>query len=366
MKRRIGALAVLAAITLAASACGGDDGGSSDAVQEPAPQQADAQLGGVKDYLLEHTEGLNAFTGEFDEDADRYYELAKAADFDYARLWRTQGAEVGPLVQRLKTSWVEGNPMYERVEGIVAGTPSLSKYDVILDAGSSAAEDPESAVPFDLTLPSGTVLKQPGNLYNLTEGALWGTLPEGLPASASADLDGDGKAEFGEALPDANLLAAASDEFKRSAEQLHQSANDWQPSQSDAFTALVVMVPTMSEYFGQWKESRFVVGNRSDSESFNVVSRLSDINDILTGLDVIYTGVKPTIAESDAERAQQTEEELEGLKSFISDLHGQEQSGKRFTPEEADVLGTEAQDRGTAIAGQVSQAAASLGIEIAQ
>ena len=366
MKRRMGALAALTLITLAASACGGGEAGSSEATPEPAPKQADAQLGGVKDYLLEHTQGLTTFTEDFDADAERYYKLAEAADFDYARLWRAQGDEVGPLVKRLKTSWIDGNPVYERVEGIVAGTPSLSKYDVILDAGSSAAEDPESAVPFDLTLPSRTVLKQPGNLYNLTEGTLWGTLPEGLPASTAADLDGDGKSEFGEALPDANLLAAASDEFKRSAEQLHQSATDWQPTRSDAFTALVVMVPTMSEYFGQWKESRFVVGSRSDSESFNVVSRLSDINDILTGLDVIYTGVKPTIAETDAERAKQTEQELDGLKSFISDLHSQEQSGKRFTPEEADVLGTEAQDRGTAIAGQVSQAAASLGIEIAQ
>jgi Imelysin len=366
LKRRMVALAAVTLTTLAASACGGDDAGSSEATPEPAPKQADAQLGGVKEYLLEHTQGLTAFTDDFDADAERYYDLAKAADFDYARLWRTQGAEVGPLVQRLKTSWIEGNPMYERVEGIVAGTPSLSKYDVILDAGSSAAEDPESAVPFDLTLPSGTVLPQPGNLYNLTEGALWGTLPKELPPSAAADLDRDGNTEFGEALPDANLLSAASDEFKRSAQQLHQSASEWQPTQSDAFTALVVMVPTMSEYFGQWKESRFVVGNRTDSESFNVVSRLSDINDILTGLDVIYAGVKPRIAESDAARARQTERELDGLKSFISDLHRREQSGKRFTPEEADVLGTEAQDRGTAIAGQVSQAAASLGIEIAQ
>ncbi len=188
----MGALAKLAAITLTAGACGGDDGGSSEAAHPPAPKQAHAHLGGVKDYLLEHTERLNAFTEEFDVDAERYDELARAEDFDYARLWRTQGAEVGPLVQRLKTSWVDGNPMYERVEGIVAGTPSLSKYVVILDAGSSAAEDPVSAVPFDLTLPSETVLKQPGNLYNLTEGALWVTLPEGLPASTAADLDGDG------------------------------------------------------------------------------------------------------------------------------------------------------------------------------
>ena len=48
--------------------------------------------------------------------------------------------------------WIEGNPYYERVEGVVAGTPSLAVYDVILDAGSSAKEDPASAVPFDLNL----------------------------------------------------------------------------------------------------------------------------------------------------------------------------------------------------------------------
>jgi len=43
-----------------------------------------------------------------------------------------------------------------------------------------------------------------------------------------------------------------------------------------------------------------------------------------------------------------------------------EQSGDRFTPEEADTLGSEAQDRATAIAGQVSQAAAELGVTIEQ
>ena len=84
----------------------------------------------------------------------------------------------------MKAAWIEGNPDYERMEGVVAGTPSLAEFDVIIDAGSSAAEDPESAVPFDLTLADGTVLEQPGNLFNLTEGALWGTLPEGSAGPA--------------------------------------------------------------------------------------------------------------------------------------------------------------------------------------
>jgi hypothetical protein len=163
----------------------------------------------------------------------------------------------------MKADWIEGNPYYERMEGIVAGTPSLAEYDVILDAGSSAAEDPSSAVPFDLTLPDGRELPQPGNLYNLTEGALWGTLPDELAAEVPGtpvDLDGDGSIDFGEVLPDAAFISAAAAAFDSYAKELAAAGDAWEPTESDAFTALVVMVPTMSEYFGQWKESRFVTG----------------------------------------------------------------------------------------------------------
>jgi hypothetical protein len=122
----------------------------------------------------------------------------------------------------------------------------------------------------------------------------------------------------------------------------------------------------MSEYFGQWKESRFVQGETSNAEAFNVVSRLSDIRDIISGLEVVYAGVGPLAATVDEARSEQTKKELSDLGSFIGDLYQQEQSGSRFTPEEADTLGTEAQDRATAIAGQVSQTAAELGVTIEQ
>src|SRR5262245_13251466 len=280
-RRRLVTLLATAIGAAALAGCGGSDEQSTpdpSAAQQPVTQ---AQLDGVKDYLLTHTRRLQGFTAEFKTDAEAYHELARKAGFDYGALWNQSSAAVRPLLDGLKANWIQGNPYYERMEGIVAGTPSLSRYDVILDAGSSAAEDPESAVPFDLTLPNGKVLKQPGNLYNLTEGSLWGTLPGTLPAGTPADLDGDGKTEFGEELPDSGLLVSSARAFDRYAQELDTSAKAWQPSDSDAFTALVVMVPTMSEYFGQWKESRFVLGNRSDSESFNVVSRLSDIRDIL-------------------------------------------------------------------------------------
>ena len=36
--------------------------------------------------------------------------------------------------------FIQSNPQYEQMEGIAAGTPSLRQYDIILDAGTSAAE----------------------------------------------------------------------------------------------------------------------------------------------------------------------------------------------------------------------------------
>ena len=328
---------------------------------------AGTQLSGVKGFLGDHTNRLTGFTEEFNRLAESYYELAEAEGFNLEAAWARHAGKVRLLMKQMKAAWVRGNPYYERVEGIVAGTPSLAEYDVILDAGSSAAEDPESAVPFDLTLPDGTVLKQPGNLFNVTEGALWGTLAKnaGRPGTP-VDLDGDGTVDFGEVLPDPGLLLAASKTFDEYSKELDAAGESWSPTASDAFTAIVVMVPTMSEYFGQWKVSRFVAGDAASGEAFNVVSRLSDIRDILTGLEVIYEGVEPAIGRVDENRAGQTQRELADLRAFIGQLHDREQAGKRFTPEQADTLGSEAQDRATAIAGQVSQAAAQLGVEIKQ
>jgi hypothetical protein len=380
-KRRllVAAGAALAAAALAAG-CGG--GGGDDAApattaaatteatatEAAAPAEtAAADLSGVKSYLSDHTTALTGASAEFLAAAQAYYDLAEAAGFDVAALWEQSGADVTPIVEQLKEAWIAANPAYEEMEGVVAGTPSLAEYDVILDAGSSAAEDPESAVPFDLTLADGTVLEQPGNLFNLAEGALWGTLPEALGRpSTPTDVDGDGTEAFGEVLPDPAFLLATAEAFDKYANELAAAGEAWEPTDSDALTALVVMVPTMGEYFGQWKESRFVAGEEASSEAFNVVSRLSDINDILGGLDVIYAGVQPLISTVDDAQAAQTGQELDDLIAFISDLYAQEDGGNRFTPEEADTLGTEAQERAEAIAGQVSQAAAQLGVTIEQ
>jgi hypothetical protein len=44
---------------------------------------------------------------------------------------------------------------YETIEGIVAGIPSLSEYDIYLDAGVPASEGPDNVVPVVLVLGRG-------------------------------------------------------------------------------------------------------------------------------------------------------------------------------------------------------------------
>lgn len=322
-----------------------------------------ADLGGIKTYLLDKTNQLKGSTASLQGLGQRYYDLAQAAGFDYAALWSGQADEVEALVEQARAAWKTASPLYEQVEGIVAGTPSLADFDVILDAGASGAEDPEGAVPFDLTLPDGRVLPKPGNLFGVAESTLWGTWPE-FTAQAEADFDGDGQLEFGEALPEANVFKAAADMLDQTVADLRTAAQAWEPSASDAFTALVVMVPTMSEYFESWKSSRFVAGEASTQRDFVAISRLADIQDILSSLQVVHQNVSPLIRAMDAAQDDQIAQGLTDLKAFVADVYRQEQGGRRFTAEEADLLGSEAQNRATAVTGQITQAAARLGITI--
>lgn len=367
-----GRIILLTLIIMSLAACGG-----AAQTEAPPPQEAPVQtaapageaqeqadLAGIKTYLLEQAAELKTHTTTLKTAGNQYYSLAKAANFDYAALWQEKPEEVVKVIEASRTAWMAASPSYEQIEGLVAGVPTLAEYDVILDAGAAGSEDPEGAVPFDLTLPNGKVLPKPGNLFGVTESTLWGTYPDFTVTTIEADFNKDGKIEFGEALPEANVLKAGVDELDRYTSELLTQAEAWQPTESDAFTALVVMVPTMSEYFGSWKDSRFVLGEKSTQRDFVAISRLADIQDILGGLQVTYQGVSPRVAAVDADQDTQIEQGLTDLKAFVADVQNQETGGKRFTPEEADLLGAEAQDRATAITGKISQVAGQLEIEI--
>jgi hypothetical protein len=330
------------------------------------PEEAAVDLSGIKTYLVEQVRTLKEATSTVHTEAGNYYALAEAVDFDYEALWQNQAAEVTRILETARAAWIEASPLYEKAEGVVAGTPTLAEYDVILDAGASGAEDPENAAPIDLTLPDGRVLPKPGNLFGVTESTLWGTFPDYTVGNVQADWNANGATDFGETLPDANVLVAVAEALDRTAGELLAAAEAWEPTTSDAFTALVVMVPTMSEYFASWRDSRFVAGEGSTQRDFVVISRLSDIQDILAGLEVVFAEVRTLVDTVDAAQAEQIATGLTDLRAFVAGIYQQEQDGKRFTPEEADTLGAEAQNRATAITGQISQIAAQLDIPIAE
>lgn len=361
MQRR--PILILCAAALAGVAGCGDDEPKT-ANSGAAATTATGEYAGVKSYLLDHTARLTTATGALSDQATEYRELFKANGDDGKKVLAADREKAAALVTGMQKSWQEANPSYEEAEGVVAGVPSLAEYDVILDAGAAAKDDPEGAVPFDLKYEDGTVLKQPGNYFALTETALWGTEPAYVAKGVEADLDGDGKVEFGEALPNPQHIAAAAKGFDDQANKLQQSAEAWKPTESDVFNAVVVMTPTMSEYFEAWKNSRFVAGDEATEASFVGASRLQDIAGILQGITVIYDGIEPQIKTEDPQVAEQAGKNLDELLTYVEEIRDQETEGETFTPKQADTYGTEAQRRAEAIAGQVSQAADALGIKL--
>jgi hypothetical protein len=349
-------------IALGAAGCGGDDK-QADKPATTAASADGADLAAIKTYLLGQTAQLKSDTAAISETAQQYDALAARYGYDYAKLLKAERQQVRELVGELQRQFRKANPSYELMEGVVAGVPSLADYDGIIDAGSDGS-DPENAVPFSIETKDGRTFKQPGNFFYLLETSAFGTDEQFAAKGVTPDLDGDGKVAFGEALPDAQFLAAMTKDFDTTAAELDASAKTWEPTLGDALTALVVMTPTMSEYFNAWKNSRFVAGADATEKGFAGTSRLQDIADILDGLVLVYGNVQPAVAKADAQQAAQTGEALGDLAAFASRLEQEESGGKRFTAQDADALGTEAQRRAEAIAGQVSQAAGKLDVEL--
>src|SRR5215213_2050400 len=356
-------------LACALAACGAPAASAPTAAPVPtaattSSSAASVDLSGIKIYLVGKTGELKAASADLKAISDRYYDMAKAANFDYAALATDKHDDLVTNISDARALWKKASPLYEQMEGIVAGTPSLAQFDVDMDAGSSKADGGDNVVSFDLKLPDGRVLEKPGNLFGVTESTLWGTFADFRAKDVTLDIDGDGKQSFGDTMPDANVLKGGVDELAAQSAKLADSAAAWQPTNADAFTALVVMVPTMSEYFDSWKNSRFIAGDTSSQRDFVAISRLADIQDILGSLQIVHQNVSPLIQSADASEDAQIGKGLTDLKAFVADVYQKEQSGQRFNAEDADLLGKEAQDRATAITGQITQAAAKLNIKI--
>jgi hypothetical protein len=348
-------------LTLLLAACGG---AAAEPAVETAPVVA-VDLAGVKTYAQQNVRAMDTAVGDLHETAQAYYDLLAAHDFDYAAAWAAQPDELAALVGAAKAAWIAASQAYELDEGIVAGVSSLAAYDVWIDAGPSKAEAPDEARPWTLLLADGRELDSPGNFFHsLLEPTIWGTNPD--YTGMAVDLDGDGRIVLGEALPEANVLLAAAAGLEEATVQMAAALDAWQPTAEDAFTALVVMIPTMNEYFEQWKLSAFVAGEAAEETAFIGTSRLMDIAAILNGLNVTYDNLGALSQTADADQHAQIVDGFTDLRGYVDHLLVQEQEGLVFSADQADLFGTEAQSKATALAGQIAQVAALLDVPIAE
>lgn len=348
-------LSVLTALVLAG--CGSTD-------IDPQNDVPDMGLTPVKSYLTEHSADLALAADRLRTEADAYFRLARKNGFNYRRLLKRDCPEVDLTLTAARNALIKAKPAYEEMRAIVAGIPRTAQYDTDLAAGTDA-DDPESAVSFNLNLADDMVMRQPGNLIFLLETSLYGTNQAVVAEGVNPDVNCDGRVDFGEGLPDGKIFKVAAAEFARQTGNLDSDAREIVISESDAFTAVAAMTPTMSEYFGEWRRSAYVAGeNEREEDGFVATSRLSDVADILTGILFTYGEIRPLIAEENEDRAERIGTGLKDLLIRAEDLRDREAAGESFTPEQADELGVGMQARAEAIAAQVIRAAEELGIRI--
>jgi hypothetical protein len=321
-------------------------------------------LNSVKTYLLQRLELQKAGTSALKAGAQRYYDLAKRLDFDYRKLAQNATATRNAL-KDARAGWVAASPVYESVEGIVAGVETLADFDLNLDAGTSKLEGGDAVVTFDLKLPNGKILEKPGNLFGINESTLWGTFAQ-FSSGSKFDVDGDGQIGFGDALPEANVLKAAADLLDAKTQELIQTSNTWQPTLGDVFGALTANVPTVAPVFlERWKNSRFVLGSKSTLRDFVVISSLRDLVGNVSSWQQLYRGVSGNVKSKNASLDRQINEGLGNLRIWAEKLVAQE-AKRQFTPEQAALIYKEGDNRATAITGKISQAAALVGVKVGQ
>jgi hypothetical protein len=337
---------------------------SSAATDAASDETTVASFAGLRDYVDAHTEELVTQTAALETAATEYAELVASHDGDYAAVAADDADAAREVLTSAREAFAAANPAYEEMEGIVAGVPSLADYDVSIDAGAPASEDAEGAVEFDIVVDDERTLEQPGNYFLVTEATLFGTEPE-WSSGVAFDVDGNGSTtDVGDLLPDANVLAATTRDFAAEAAKLQKDAAAWTPNEADAFTALVVMTPTMGEYFTSWKQSRFVAGDKATERGFVSSSRLADVVGILGGLEVIRGSLELRMTEADPAAATAIKRDLAALTAFVEDVRAREESGSRFTPAQADRLGSDAQAQAEQVAARVTDIAGELGVDV--
>lgn len=305
----------------------------------------------VKSYLLKKLDKVKAASADFVTNADAYAALVAANGGSVDAAYKAESKKMDKLVDEMRENYKAMDSYgYETVEGIVAGVPSMADYDIYLDAGVPASEGPDDVAPVVLTLSSGEKIDKQGALFTyIIEPALWGGDKRWVVPVA------DGKT-----MPRPEVLTAAAKDVDAKIGQLVTDANAWNASVSDCFGAMIVMTPTLSDYFEDWKESRY---SEDKSGRFQAVSRVSDMRGIMGSCQVMYDAVRDTVAAKDKALAKSVSSGFQEIMNFLDKIEDREKQGE-IKSAEIDELATQAREKTDKLVPQIEQSAAVSGIKV--
>lgn len=313
--------------------------------------ETDSPVAEVKTYLLETVAKMKAASSDFVKNSAEYSALVSTNGGDVAAAYQAEPAKVNALVVRMQENYKAMDSFgYETVEGIVAGVDSLADFDIYLDAGVPASEGPDDVAAVVLDLGNGQKIDREGALFTyIIEPALWGGNDKWV-----VDVGG-------RKLPRPEVLVAASKDVDAKIGELQEAGSAWRISVADCFGAMVTMTPTLSDYFEDWKESRFA---DEKSGRFQAVSRISDMRGIMSSCAVMYKAVMPEVAAKDKSLAKSVSVGFDGILGFIDLLDKREKQGV-IKEAEIDELAAQAKEKTDKLVPQIEQSAAVAGVKIA-
>jgi soluble cytochrome b562 len=305
----------------------------------------------VKSYLLQKLEKMTTASEDFVKNSEGYSVLVTEHAGSVEAAYKADPKQMEKLVAKLRDDYKAMDSFgYETVEGIVAGVPSLADYDIYLDAGVPASEGPEGVAPVVL-LVNGEKIDKQGSLFTyIIEPMLWSGDKRWV-----VSVDGGKKS-----LPRPEVLSAAAKDVNKKLGELLADAKSWNASISDCFGAMVVMTPTLSDYFEDWKESRY---SKEKSGRFQAVSRVSDMRGIMGSCQVMYEAVEKKVAEKDKSLAKSVDSGFKGIMAFLDKIDAREKEGE-IKGAEIDELATQAKEKTDKLVPQIQQSAAVIGVKV--